>query len=122
MCEPKVLRRSPRKASANGDSTASIAVGQEESSAGAKAAAGAGGEAAEERKDDDVEEKDGGERFDGPEPVLPCTMKHHVHHALVWLAVAASFFYDGFFLSAPLMSAFMLWYADAYTAGLALRP
>ena len=61
-------------------------------------------------------EIDAGERFDGPEPVLPCTMRHHTHHALVWSAVAALFFYDGFFWSAPLMTMFMIWYADAYTA------
>lgn len=54
-------------------------------------------------------------RFDGPEPVDPCTIRHHAHHAVIWSAVAALAAYDGFFWSLPL-TAFMLWYGDAYTS------
>ena len=57
--------------------------------------------------------------FDGPEPVLPCTALHAFHHACVALACVAMFAHDGFFLLAPrhaALAAFMVWYADAYTA------
>ncbi len=57
--------------------------------------------------------------FDGPEPVLPCTALHALHHACVALACVAMFAHDGFFLLAPrhaALAAFMVWYADAYTA------
>ena len=57
--------------------------------------------------------------FDGPEPVLPCTALHALHHACVALACVAMFAHDGFFLLAPrhaALAAFMVWYSDAYTA------
>lgn len=102
MCNPKpVLRHSPKKAAAESASAA----------ASVAASVAAGGEA----EKGEAAEVDVGERFDGPEPVLPCTMRHHVHHALVWSAAAALMVYDGFFWSFPL-TAFMLWYGDAYTA------
>ena len=55
-------------------------------------------------------------KFDGPEPVLPCRWYSGVHHALVAAACVALFVHDGFFLHSLPLTAFMVWYADAYTA------
>jgi hypothetical protein len=99
MCDPKAVLRPSKKAAAE---VAAAAAAKQP--AGAEAAGGEG-----------LEEVDMGERFDGPEPVYPALFQHHVHHAVVWSLVAALMIYDGFFWSLPL-SAFMLWYGDAYTA------
>ena len=99
MCNPTPVLRHAAKAAA--------------AAADAQAPAGTKGGAAElEEKDAKSEDRP---RFDGPEPIHPCTKRHHVHHFLVWSAVAALLVYDGFFWSLPL-TAFMVWYGDAYTA------
>ena len=55
-----------------------------------------------------------GPRFDGPEPVQPCTRINLAHHVVVFAAIAYSLVTHG----CPSLGvvAFMLWYADAYTA------